>query len=158
MRGITRAPLVAFLGILVVAAMFGPRAAADEFIDPNDPYDDTVLYTPQAAPADQALDLTAEALYPVAPAPEVVPKSPARRAPRPGPLRHTAFDSPPRPSGDHGGPADTAVWKSRDHAGSAPALWSAATLQRRDRYPTPVPVPYTPLSATKPVKSAVRQE
>ena len=84
MRGITRAPLVAFLGILVVAAMFGPRAAADEFIDPNDPYDDTVLYTPQAAPADQALDLTAEALYPVAPAPEVVLKSPARRAPRTG--------------------------------------------------------------------------
>ncbi len=84
MRGITRAPFVAFLGILVVAAMFGARATADEFIDPNDLYGDTVLYTPQAAPADQALDLSAEELYPVASVPEVVLKSPARRAPRPG--------------------------------------------------------------------------
>ncbi len=84
MRGISRAPIVAFLGFLVVAAMFGTRAAADEFIDLNDPYDDTVLYTPQAAPADQALDLSAEELYPLAPAPEVVLKSPTRRTPRPG--------------------------------------------------------------------------
>lgn len=82
MRGITRAPFVAFLGVLVVVAMFGARAAADEFINSSDPSDDVVLYTPQAAPADQALDLTPEELYPVAPAPEVILKSTARRAPR----------------------------------------------------------------------------
>lgn len=86
MRGITRAPFVALLGTLVVAAMFGARATADEFIDPNDLYGGTVLYTPQAAPADQALDLSAEELYPVAPVPQVVLESPARRAPRPGTL------------------------------------------------------------------------
>lgn len=82
MRGITRAPFVAFLGILVVAAMLGGRAAADELINSNDLSDDAGLYMPQAAPADQALDLTPEELYPVAPAPEVVLKSPARRTPR----------------------------------------------------------------------------
>lgn len=84
MRGLTRAPLVAILGILVVTAMFGARATADEFMDPNDPNGGAVLYTPQAAPADQALDLSAEELDPVAPAPRVVFKSPTRRALRPG--------------------------------------------------------------------------
>ena len=65
MRGITRAPFVAFLGILVVAAMFGACAAADEFIDPNDLYGDTVLYTPQAAPAEHRLaNLAPAVLWP----------------------------------------------------------------------------------------------
>ncbi len=84
MSGIARAPFVGFLGILVVTMMFGARVTADEVIDQNDSYDDTVLYTPQAAPADQELDLTAEELDSVAPAPAVVLKSPVRRAPRPG--------------------------------------------------------------------------
>ena len=84
MRGITRAPFAALLVILVVAAMSGARATADEIIDPNEIYGDTLLYTPQAAPADQTLDLTPEELYPVAPAPKAALKSPTRRARRPG--------------------------------------------------------------------------
>ena len=84
MRGLTSVPFVALLATLAILIMFSARAAAEDIGDPNDPYDDTVLYTPQAAPADQALDPSAEELYPVAPAPEVAFKSAARRASRPG--------------------------------------------------------------------------
>ncbi len=84
MRGIKRAPFAALLAFLAVAAMFGTRAAAEELVDQDEDYGDMVLYAPQAAPADQALDLTAEEPRPVAAAPEVVLKPPARRAPRSG--------------------------------------------------------------------------
>lgn len=86
MRGIKRAPFAALFVFLAVAAMFGTRAAADELLDQDEDYGDMVLYAPQAAPADQALDLTAEGPRPVAAAPEVVLKPPARRARRSGVL------------------------------------------------------------------------
>ena len=81
MRGSIRVPFLALLGLLVVVAMLSARAAAEDLNDPTGPYDDFVLYTPQAAPADQALDLNSEELYPVAPELEVLPDATARRAP-----------------------------------------------------------------------------
>ncbi len=84
MRGIKRAPFAALFVFLAVAAMFGTRAAAEELVDQDEDYGDMVLYAPQAAPADQALDLTAEEPRPVAAAPEVVLKPPTRRTPRSG--------------------------------------------------------------------------
>ena len=81
MRGRIRVPFLALLGLLVVVAMLSARAAAEDLNDPTGPYDDFVLYTPQAAPADHSLDLNSEELYPVAPELEVLPDATARRAP-----------------------------------------------------------------------------
>lgn len=82
MRGISRAPFVAFLGVLVVLGMLGGRAAADEFIITDETDDGAGLFTPQAAPADQEIEPTPEELHAVPPAPRVVLNTKTRRAPR----------------------------------------------------------------------------
>ena len=79
MRGISRVPFVAFLGIFVVVTMFAGRAAAGELVNSREPFGDTGLYTPQSTAADRALDPMPGELYPIAPVPRVISESGARR-------------------------------------------------------------------------------
>lgn len=80
MRGISSTPFVAFLGTLAILVMFSPGVATQSVSPPVGPQDDFVVYTPQSAPADQALDLTADELYPIAPAPRAILESAGPRA------------------------------------------------------------------------------
>lgn len=68
MRGFSSMPLVAFFGTLAILVTFGGAAAAQ---DTKHAATEFELYSPQAAPADQPVELTADELHPVAPAPRV---------------------------------------------------------------------------------------
>lgn len=87
MRGISSAPFVAFLGTLAILVMFSGGAATQ---GTGQAASDFGLYAPQSAPADQPVELTAEELHPVAPAPRVLKARTERRTWRISRRRATA--------------------------------------------------------------------